>query len=61
MNKIQKREIEKLKTMATLGMTSNVALGLSALIRSAMTSKAKTELIEQADILGVSKHPEFIV
>lgn len=61
MNKMQKREIEKLKTMAALGMTSNVALGLSALIRSAMTSKSKSELLEQADILGVRNHPAFIV
>jgi hypothetical protein len=60
MNKAQKRDLLTLCTMHKLGgYEVNIARGLSALIRSAMSEKSKTELIEYAEILQVSKHPEF--
>ena len=61
MNKMQAKEVAKLATAARMGMTDYAARGLSALIRSAMSAKAREALMMQADILGVRDHPEFIV
>ena len=62
MNKSQKRDLLTLCTMHKLGgYEVNIALGLSALIRSAMSEKSKAELIQYADILQVSKHPDFLI
>jgi hypothetical protein len=61
MNKVEQREIKTLTTMHNLGMTVNVALGLSALIRCAMTKKSKAALMEYATIFNVANHPDFII
>lgn len=61
MNKFEKREIAKLETMSNLGMTVNVALGLSALIRAAMTKRSREALMVYADKFLVRHHPDFVV
>lgn len=61
MNKFEKREIAKLETMSNLGMTVNVALGLSALIRAAMTKRSRDALMAYADKFLVRHHPDFVV
>ncbi len=61
MNKTQAKEVAKLAVAVRMGMADYAARGLSALIRSAMSAKAREALMMQADILGVRNHPEFIV
>ncbi len=61
MTKSEAREIQKLEQMHKLGgYETNIALGLSALIRSARTKKSENELYCLAiNYFYVSKHPEF--
>ena len=61
MNKMQTKEVAKLAQAHKLGMADYVARGLSYLIRSAMSARAKAALMEYADVFGVRNHPEFIV
>ena len=61
MNKSELREIANIAIMHKIGMIDTVALGLSALIRSARTKKSAQELLEYAEILSVKNHPDFIV
>ena len=61
MNKMQTKEVCRLAQAHNLGMTDYVARSLSALIRCAMTSKARAALLEYADLFGVRNHPEFIL
>jgi hypothetical protein len=61
MNKVEQREIKILTTMHQCGMIENVALGLSSLIRCAMTKKSKAALMEYATIFNVANHPQFII
>ena len=61
MNKMQTKEVAKLAVAHKMGMSDYVARGLSALVRSAMTAKARAALMEYADLFGVRNHPEFIV
>lgn len=61
MNKHQRNEIAKLAVMHKLGMADAVALGLSALIRSAMTARARAALLEYAELFAVTAHPDFII
>ena len=62
MNKSQKRDLLTLCTMHKLGgYEVNIARGLSALVRSAMTEKSKTELIAYAETLQVAQHPDFLI
>lgn len=61
MTKFEAKEIEKLEKMHAIGgYETNIALGLSALIRSARTKKSEDELYCLAmNYFCVSKHPEF--
>lgn len=61
MNKSEIKQVSILAQMHKMGMAVNVALGLSALIRSARTNKSKQALMEYADIFGVRQHPDFII
>lgn len=61
MNKSELREIANLAKYHAVGLSDCVARGLSALIRSARTSKSRYALMEYADIFGVRSNPEFIV
>ena len=60
MNKSELRETEKLAIMHKLGMKDTIALSLSALIRSARTTKSRNEIICAAsNVPAVIQHPEF--
>jgi hypothetical protein len=60
MNKSQLREIKTLETMYKLGMIDNVALGLSALVRCAMTRKSRDILYQYAIAWNINNHPQFM-
>jgi hypothetical protein len=60
-NASQKREVLKLYTFHRLGMLDVVARSLSALIRSCATSAERRALMDQADVLEVTDHAEFII
>jgi hypothetical protein len=60
MNKSQLREIKTLETMYKLGMIDNVALGLSALIRCALTRTSREVLYSYAAAWNVLEHPNFM-
>ena len=61
MNKSELREIANLVVLHKLGLSNTVALGLSALVRSARTNKSVNELMDYAVYFGVKNHPDFIV
>ena len=61
MTKFEAKEIQKLETMHSIGgYETNIALGLSSLVRCARTTKSRNELINLAmNYFYVAKHPEF--
>ena len=61
MNKSELREIETLTRYYDAGMSTNVALALSALIRAARNQKDKAALMTYARAYGVLQHPDFII
>jgi hypothetical protein len=61
LNKSQLRQIDTLHAMLQHGMTENVALGLSALIRSAMKKSQVEKLMMYAFAWDVVNHPDFKV
>lgn len=61
MNKAETRQVAIIKTHHAIGNITSAALGLSALIRSAMTKRSKQELIAVAEELKLVTHPEFII
>lgn len=61
MNKSEIREVTKLAIMHKLGMIDAVARGLSALVRSARTTKSRVALMDYAHTFAVATHPEFII
>lgn len=61
MNRADKRQAEILRLHYAAGNTHAVAAGLSALIRAALSAKARKEWLALAEELGVTNHPEFIV
>ena len=62
MTKSEKREVEKLNAMARFIDVETLARSYSALIRSAMTTKSRNEIIvHAAGIPAVVQHAEFIV
>jgi hypothetical protein len=42
-------------------MPDAAARGLSAMIRASMSAKSKAALMAEAEALGLTNHPEFIV
>ena len=61
MNKAQKRQVALIEVYLANGMPDTAARSLSALIRSALTSKSRAELLGLAASFGVINHPEFII
>jgi hypothetical protein len=61
MTKSEQRELLTLYTYRRMGMVDTVARGLSAMIRAARTKRSRDALMAQADILEVTRHPEFII
>jgi hypothetical protein len=62
MKKSELKAVQNLIVMHKLGgFEQNVAQGLSALIRAAMTKKSRDALMEYAPIFGVQNHPAFII
>jgi hypothetical protein len=62
MNKHQIKAVNSLAVMHSLGgYEINIAQGLSALVRSALTNKSKAALMEYAVKFNVINHPSFIV
>jgi hypothetical protein len=62
MNKSEKREVEKLNAICRTAPVDMLARSYSALIRAAMTTKSRNEImVHAAGIPAVVQHPEFIV
>lgn len=62
MNKIETREVAKIKQYHAAGLGVDfVARAMSALIRAARTDKSKAALLSVAADMGCAQHPEFIV
>ena len=61
MNKQQAKQIETVKVYIANGMTDTAARSVSALIRCAMTNKAKQELLQFANDNKLNTSAEFIV
>lgn len=61
MTKSEDREIQNLSRYYDAGMSTNIALALSALIRAARTNKSRTELLSYAQAFNVENHPDFII
>ncbi len=61
MNKAQKRQVAMIEVYLANGMTDTAARSVSALIRSAMTSKSKAELMALAVSLKLNNQPEFVI
>ncbi len=62
MKKSEIKAVARLETMWELGgYEQNVAQGLSALIRAAMTDKSRRDLCALAEAWNVTGHPEFII
>lgn len=61
MTKQQSKQVEMIHVYLLNGMTDTASRSLSGLIRSAMTSKSKNELIALAVALNLNNNPEFII
>lgn len=61
MTKAQQKQIENIRTYVELGERDLAARIISILIRSALRKQDLTELMAQADALGLTTSPEFIV
>lgn len=61
MNKQQQKQIEMAKAYIANGMRSAAAQSVSAMIRSAMTSKSRKALLDFATEHNLTSQPEFII
>ena len=61
MTKFQSKQMRMIQLYINSGMVDVAARSLSALIRSAMSVKAKNEMLDIARQLNLKNHPEFIV
>lgn len=61
MNKQQLKQFAMIQAHAMTGNIDAAARGLSAMIRAAMSAKSKAALMAEAEALGLTNHPEFIV
>lgn len=62
MKKSEIKAVERLETMRALGgYEQNIAQGLSALIRAAMTNKSRRDLCALAEAWNITDHPAFII
>ena len=60
MNKAQKRELALIDMYIAHGMKDTAARAIGSLIRSALTTKSKKELLDLAIKLELACEPEFI-
>jgi hypothetical protein len=61
MTKFQTKQMRMIQIYINSGMVDVAARSLSALIRSAMSVKAKNEMLDIARQLNLKNHSEFIV
>lgn len=62
MNKSEARAVSRMEGFIKSGADAQmIAAGLSALVRSAMTTKSANELRALAAAWGVATHPAFII
>ena len=61
MTKSHARDVKTIRLHAAIGNTEAAALGLSALIRSALRAGDRAELLAVAAELGLVNHPDFVV
>lgn len=61
MTKAQTRDIKTIRIHVAIGNITAAALGLSALIRSALRASDRAELMAVAVDLNLASHPDFIV
>jgi len=59
MNKSQAKQVDMINVYLANGMQDTAARSLSSLIRSAMTSKSKFELVQIAKMHNLLAHPDF--
>jgi len=61
MTKFQSKQVDMINLYLANNMIDTAARSLSALIRSAMTTKSQNELKDLAAKLKLTNHPDFIV
>lgn len=62
MKKSEIKAVERLEVMMNIGgYEQNVAQGLSALIRAAMTDKSRRDLLALAEAWNMGNNPHFII
>lgn len=61
MTKADNDEVLRMYTYKRLGHTDIVARVLSAMIRATLSKKDRDFLLQQAKLLEVQYHPEFII
>jgi hypothetical protein len=61
MTKIEQRELANIIVMHKIGMTDTAARALSAMIRATRKASTRATLMSDAVMLGIVKHPEFII
>lgn len=61
MNKQQLKQYAMITAYMNNGMAGAAALGLSAMVRAAMSAKSRAALMAAAVDLGLTNHPDFIV
>jgi hypothetical protein len=61
MNKSQQKQVAMIHVYLANDMADTASRSLSSLIRSAMTSKSKAELMALATELKLNDNPEFII
>jgi hypothetical protein len=61
MTKQQAKQVAMIQIYLANDMADTASRSLSALIRSAMTSKSKAELLALATELNLTNNPEFII
>ena len=61
MTKFQNKQVSMIQVYIANNMSYTAARSLSGLIRSAMRSKDKQELINLAQSLNLTNNPEFII
>lgn len=61
MTKAETREMKSVCLYIAAGMADTAARSLSALIRAARTNRSRAALMEQAQALKLTQHPEFII
>ena len=61
MTKSQSRDVATIRIHAAIGNTTAAALGLSALIRSALRAGDRAELLAVAAELQLVNHPDFVI